>query len=47
MMRTVCLIFLALILLSSATQFLYYRSMVNLMNKDLTDTALAASDHNK
>ena len=44
MMRTVCLIFLALILLSSATQFLYYRSMVNLMNKDLTDTALAASE---
>lgn len=44
MMRTVCLIFLALILLSSATQFLYYRSMVNLMRQDLTDTAMAASE---
>ena len=44
MMLTICLVFLALILLSTATQFLYYRATIGLMQEELTGTAAAVSE---
>ncbi len=44
MMLTVCLIFLTLIVLSTATQMLYYRTTVGIVRDDLSSSAEAMGD---